>query len=218
MQYKKIRKNLLRSVGLKLSRPLINVLCKTLTIEETNKTSINNLVQEKQNMIFTFWHGTMLAPWFILKEHKPSTIISKSKDGLLLSNLLNKWNYKVKRGSSSKGGKEVLAELIEEAKKNRSIAITPDGPRGPKRIMKAGAVIIAKKTNSSIILVGVCNKNKVKLNSWDKFEIPFPFSKVRIVYSDPIAVDSELSYEETDDVIKSLNNRLNEMQELAEQN
>lgn len=218
MPYKNIKKKILRSAGFNFSGPLINVLCKTLKIEETNKSSINDLVQKKQNMIFAFWHGTMLVPWYVLKLHQPSTIVSKSKDGGLLSNLLSSWNYDVKRGSSSKGGKEVLEELVNEANKNKIIAITPDGPRGPNKIMKAGTVIIGKKTKTPIILVGVNYKKSVKLRSWDQFEIPLPFSKVKIIYSNSIEVDPELSYEETDGFIKYLNDQLNEIQEMAKQN
>lgn len=218
MRYKNFQKNILRSLGLNFSRPLINVLCKTLMIEETNKSSINNLLQEGQNIIFAFWHGTMLAPWYVLKDYKPTTIISKSKDGHLLSNLLSNWNYRVRRGSSSKGGKEVLDELIEDANNNKSIAITPDGPRGPNKVMKAGTVIIAKKTNTPIILIGVGNKKRKTLKSWDQFEIPYPFSKVKIIYSEPIIVDPDLTYEETDKLIQTLSNKLNEIQKLAEQN
>ena len=83
--------------------------------------------------------------------------------------------------------------------------------------MKAGAVIIAKKANIPLVLVGIgfCRK-KILLQSWDKFQIPFLFSKAYAVYSDPIFIDNNLSYEETDKIIKETEDKLNNLQNQAE--
>jgi len=216
MQSRTVKKKFLISLGTKLIGPTVNVLCKTLKIEETNKSQTNRLIESNQNIVFAFWHGTMLVPWYVLRKFSPNTIISNSKDGDLLVKVLEKWNYKVKRGSSTRGGKEVLDELISEANKNNSIVITPDGPRGPQKIMKAGGVIIAKKAQIPLVLVGICYSKKIKLNSWDKFEIPFFFSRVNIIYSEPIYIDKDLTYDATDSRIKQLSERLNEIQIQAE--
>ena len=217
MQFSEIKKKIVWSLGNIFVGFLVNVLCKTLIIEEKNDSQIEDLFNKKQNFIIAFWHGTMLVPWFLMRQKGLSTIISKSKDGEILSRLLEKWEYEVKRGSSSNGGKEVLENLIEDAKNNKSIAITPDGPRGPDRIMKAGTAIIAKKTGIPIILVGITYKQRLKLKSWDKFEVPMFFSKACIKYSNPIYVDKNLSYEETDQTIGELGSMLNTLQREAEQ-
>jgi len=218
MNSKTIKKKVLNLLGYNFAVPLVNVLCNTLRIKENDSTGFEEVLAKEKGVIFAFWHGTMLTPWYLLKKYSPSTIVSKSKDGEILVKLLNKWRYDVKRGSSSKGGKEVLEDLIEIAKNNNSIAITPDGPRGPNKVMKAGAVIIAKKTKKPIVLVGACSKKKIKLNSWDKFEIPLFFSKINVVYSEPIYIDADLSFDETNNKINELTNRLNQIQNLAEKN
>ena len=82
-------------------------------------------------------------------------------------------------------------------KTNSSITITPDGPRGPRHKMKAGAVITAKKSGLPLILVGVGIKNNRSLNSWDKFAIPKFFTSAALIYSDPIYVDKDIAYEDT---------------------
>jgi len=215
MDYRTTKKKILRSLGDLLLVPLVNVLCSTVRVVEINKPLINS-GDVNCNYIFAFWHGTMLIPWFQLKEFYPSTIISQSKDGSLLAKILKVWNYEVKRGSSSRDGKIVLEELISSAIDSKSIAITPDGPKGPERKMKAGAVIISKKTGIPIILTGAFYKRKFRLNSWDNFEIPWFFSHAVIVYSDPIYIDKDLTYEETDNMIKSLSRKLNELQFKAE--
>lgn len=212
MRVKEIKKNLLWNLGNSLSSILLNVLCKSLFIEEKQQEVINKLLHEKQNFVFAFWHGTMILPWYFMRNYNLSTIISQSKDGEVLTRVLTKWGYQVKRGSSSKGGKEVLEELISDAENSKSIAITPDGPRGPEREMKAGAVIVAKKTSTPIVLAGVAYKNRIKLKSWDHFEVPMFFSKAYIKFSEPIYVDGELSYEDTDALISELSKKLNALQ------
>lgn len=218
MGNKSLKKGFLKFLGNTIAVPLVNVLCYTLRIEENNTNKFEEIIGVNKSVIFAFWHGTMLTPWYILKKYQPSTIVSKSKDGEILVNLLNRWKYNVKRGSSSRGGKEVLEDLIHIAQDNKSIAITPDGPRGPNKVMKAGTVVMAKKTQCPIVLVGVGYKNKISLNSWDKFEIPFFFSRVNIVYSDPIYIDRNLSFEETDNRINKLSEELNKIQNQAEGN
>ena len=215
MQFKIFKKNVLQYLGNTIAKPLINVLCNTLKIEEVNKAQIDTRISSGQNLVFAFWHGTMLAPWYQLKKYQPSAIVSKSKDGDILVNILQRWGYEVERGSSSKSGKEVLEKLVEKAKQNRNITITPDGPRGPEKIMKPGAVIIAKKANVPLVLVGVNYDKKRILKSWDKFEVPKFFSKVKIIYSDPIEINQQLDYDATDTKIKEIGKRLNEIQEEA---
>jgi lysophospholipid acyltransferase (LPLAT)-like uncharacterized protein len=213
-----VNKKLLRFLGDKFSEPILKVLCLTLKIVEKNKRPVEDLIQNNQNAVFAFWHGTMIVPWYLLKNFSPSTIISKSKDGKILTNILKKWGYSVLRGSSSNNGKEILDNLVVEAINKKNIAITPDGPRGPEKVMKAGAVIIAKKSNIPLILVGVGYGKKKILKSWDKFEVPYFFSKAIIVYSDPIFIDANLSYSETDEKIKAINVELQNIQLKATQN
>ncbi len=210
-----MKKKVLQFLGNTVVKYLVNVLCKTLKITEVNKKNIDNL--GNRNYVLAFWHGTMLLPWYLFRNKNLTAIVSKSKDGNILTKLLQMWNYNVQRGSSSKAGKEVLQKLIENALQNKSIAITPDGPRGPEKEMKAGAVIIAKKANVPLILVGIAFKKKKILNSWDKFQVPYLFTKAYAVYSEPILINKNLSYEETDKKIKEIEKELNNLQNQAEQ-
>lgn len=208
MQFKSIRKSSLNFIGNHFAEFAIRLLCHSLSIVETNKEVLLDLKNENRNFIIAFWHGKMLIPWFMFKDTNASAIVSTSKDGGILTNILKKWNYNVQRGSSSKGGKEVLENLLAEAENKKNILITPDGPKGPIYKMKAGAVIVAKKRGIPIVLAGVYNYKKIKLKSWDHFEIPWFFSKSTIKYSQPYFVDNELSYEETDSMIKFIESEL----------
>jgi lysophospholipid acyltransferase (LPLAT)-like uncharacterized protein len=215
MNLRKIRQDLLRLFGHFFLYYIISALCKSLKINRINDEAIKNLKSRNQNFVLAFWHGTMLLPWYLHGSPDFAGLTSQSKDGDLLAKILRKWKYKVIRGSSNVGGDEALDTMIDLSKNKYSIAITPDGPRGPQHKFKAGAVITAKKTNIPVVLAGVGFKRKKILKNWDQFEIPYFFSKAKIVYSYPIYVNSNITYEETSSVILICEEKLNELQRQA---
>ena len=216
MNTKQVKQDTLRFLGSFILKHSLDALCKTLRVSYKNKKVIDDLRKKKQNYVLAFWHGTMLLPWFLHRNDGFAALTSKSKDGDLLARQLKHWKYKVVRGSSSKGGDVALGIMVDLAKNGFSIAITPDGPRGPEHVFKAGAVITAKKSGVPVVLMGIGIKSKKKLKSWDKFQIPNPFSIVKVIYSDPVYIDSKLSYNETSKVIEECELKLNEFQKEAE--
>lgn len=216
MNTKQVKQNTLRFLGNLILKHSLDALCNTLRIKYKNKKVIDILNKENQNFVLAFWHQTMLVSWFINRNKNFAALTSKSKDGDLLARQLKHWKYEVVRGSSSKGGDVALAIMVDLAKNGNSIAITPDGPRGPVNKFKAGAAITAKKSKVPLVLMGVGIKSKKKLNSWDKFQVPNPFSEVQIIFSDPIYIDSNLSFDETSKLIEECERKLNELQSEAE--
>lgn len=215
MNLRKVRQDLLRFSGHFFLYYIISALCKSLKITTINEKAIKDLKSKNQNFVLAFWHGTMLLPWYLHGAPGFAGLTSQSKDGDLLAKILRKWKYKVIRGSSNSGGEESLETMIDFAKNNFSIAITPDGPKGPRHKFKAGAVITAKKANVPVILAGAGFKRKKILKNWDQFEIPYFFSEAKIIYSDPVYVNSNLTYEETSSVILKCEEKLNELQRQA---
>ena len=213
---KKNWQDILRFAGHYLLYSALSILCKSLRIEMINSQSLNKLKLEGSRYVLVFWHGTMLLPWYLHGNPNVVALISKSKDGDLLAKLLKKWNYKVVRGSSSSGGEIALGIMVDYAKNNHSIAITPDGPRGPRHKFKAGAAVTAKKSGLPIILVGTGHQRKKILKNWDKFEVPCFFSKAKVVYSDPIYLNVNLTYNETSEKISFCENELNRLQNEAQ--
>lgn len=216
MNPKKFKQEVLRFLGDHFLYYLITALCKSLKVIKKNYEVVESLNKKKQNYVLAFWHGTMILPWYLHGSPGFAALTSKSKDGDLLAKILKKWKYRVVRGSSSTGGDVALGIMVDYAKNKYSIAITPDGPRGPRQKFKAGAVITAKKSNIPIVLAGVGFKRKKFLDNWDKFEIPYFFSPAKIIYSEPIYIESNLSYEETSAVILKCNEELNRLQQLAQ--
>lgn len=216
MNTKQVKQDTLRFLGSLILKHSLDALCTTLRVRYKNKKVVDDLRKKKQNYVLAFWHGTMLLPWFLHRKDGFAALTSKSKDGDLLAKQLKYWKYKVVRGSSSKGGDVALGMMVDLAKNGYSVAITPDGPRGPEHKFKAGAVITAKKSKVPVVLMGIGVKSKKKLKNWDKFQIPNPFSQIKVIYSDPIYVDVKLSYDETSKIIEECENKLNELQKEAE--
>jgi len=212
---KKVKQTFYRMLGNLILKHSLDLLCKSLRIEIVNKEVIENLEKQNQNYVLAFWHGTMLLPWYLQRNKNFSALTSLSKDGDLLAKQLKHWNYNVIRGSSNKGGDVALGIMVDCAKNKYSIAITPDGPTGPPLKFKAGAVITAKKSKIPLVLTGVGFARKKMLKSWDSFQVPFPFSKAKIIYSEPVLIDPNLDYNETDKIIKSCEITMNKLQEEA---
>jgi hypothetical protein len=217
MSFRKKRQDLLRSLGQVFLPVIATTLCKSLRLKKVNDEQVNKLNELKQNYILAFWHGTMLLPWYLHGSTRFVALTSKSKDGNLLSKTLKHWNYKVVRGSSSSGGNVALGIMVDYAKNNYSIAITPDGPRGPAHKFKAGAVVAAKKSKIPLVLAGVGYEKKRVLKNWDQFEVPSYFSKSLIIYSNPINIPSVLNYNEVSEMINKCELQLNELQKQAEE-
>ncbi len=215
MKLSDFQKNVLRYIGIQFASAAISVLIKTLRIKIINGETISKLANEKKNFVSAFWHGSMMIGWYIHRNENAAALVSQSKDGEVLAKILEKWNYKVVRGSSSIGGNEALSVMIDLIRENYSLAITPDGPQGPIYKMKAGAVISAKKTNVPLFLAGIGIKKKFVLKSWDHFEVPKPFSKVVVLYSDPVLIDDSSSYDETNKKIIECEALLNKLQKDA---
>src|SRR4030066_1262483 len=171
MTLKIIKHDVLRFIGNYTLFFGINILFKTLRISFINKKVIDELERDGNNYVLAFWHGTMLLPWYLHRKKYFAALISKSKDGDLLGKILKRWNYNVIRGSSSVGGDVALSIMVDYAKNNNSIAITPDGPRGPAFKLKAGAIITSKRSGVPLVMAGVAYRKKRNLKSWDSFEV-----------------------------------------------
>jgi len=132
--------------------------------------------------VIMFWHGNMIGGWYGVRKNNPIALVSQSKDGRFLAAVLAKWRFKLTRGSSNKKGMEALEIAIQAIKSGDAdtLAITPDGPRGPRHSFKRGAFIAAKELSIPLYMLRIEYASRKVLKSWDKFEVPFPFSRVKI--------------------------------------
>lgn len=137
-------------------------------------------------VIYAFWHGRMLIPLFTHRRRRISILISQHRDGEIISRVARVLGYNPVRGSTTRGGARALREMLRQAKRGGCLAITPDGPRGPRFIFQSGAVKLAQLTGLPILPVGIGIERKKVLRSWDRFVIPLPFSNCVYVFGERI--------------------------------
>ncbi len=163
----------------------------------------------KKPAIFAFWHGKMLLLPFVFSGIKGvSVLVSKHEDGEFASRILSYCGFDTIRGSfgKGKGGAAAFMKMLSCLKKGKGIAITPDGPTGPYRVVKEGVIRLALLANVPIYPVSFgCNSGR-NLSSWDRFFVPYPFSRCNVSIGDPIYLDGTRSILElTEEVTEALN-------------
>jgi len=143
------------------------------------------------NFIYAAWHSQLAFMLYALRNRGISGLVSRSKDGEYAALLLRKFGFNTIRGSTSRGAAQSVMEMIDLGRQGLPLALTPDGPKGPKRKAQQGVIYLAQKTGMEILPVGVRLSNKVTFNSWDNFELPLPFGKAEVVYGAPIKVGED---------------------------
>lgn len=192
---------------------------RSLRVTRSGNAAFDALRRERKNYVIAFWHGSMFAGWFLHRPHngeRVSALVSQSKDGEYLSTVLERWGFAMVRGSSHIGGKDAMQLMTGVVAAGNSLAITPDGPRGPKRVMKMGAVRTAQRTGVPLVLAGIAMADKKHLRSWDAFEVPIPFSRIAVAYSEPVIVPAALAGPPLDEFKTHMEQRLNELTAEAE--
>jgi len=143
-------------------------------------------------VIYTFWHNRILAITAAFRRCYPAgrggvlVLTSASRDGMWLGEVASRLGMGSVRGSSSRRGAAAMRELLERVAAGYDIAITPDGPRGPKYCLGPGPVYLAQKAAISIIPVHARFRCALRLRTWDSFAIPLPFSRLDVTIDAPL--------------------------------
>jgi lysophospholipid acyltransferase (LPLAT)-like uncharacterized protein len=152
-------------------------------------------------VIFCVWHNRLALSMAIhrryVKRRQPdrrmAALVSASKDGALLAAILQQFNVQPVRGSTSRRGPQALLELTSWAQRGYDLAITPDGPRGPRYVIQEGAIALAQLTGLPIVPVTCSIRRKFCVKSWDRFQIPWPLSRCDVCFLAPIRIPREAS-------------------------
>ena len=150
----------------------------------------DRLRAEGQPVIYVLWHRHLLPITLLHRGEGIAAIVSQNRDGTILATAMDRWGYRTLRGSTSKGGSRAFREAIRVLESGGELAITPDGPRGPAGVFSPGAIEAARRTAVPVIAMSAQSKRCWRLNSWDRFEIPYPFTRVTVRYSEPMVLDS----------------------------
>jgi hypothetical protein len=143
-------------------------------------------------VVLLIWHGKIFVVPYFFRKRAILALVSPSKDGEFVAKLMDGWGYKLIRGSGSHPMKTAWIEMIKELNAGGEVMIIPDGPRGPDRKFKLGAIKLATETGAVLVPFSFTAKRKKVLHSWDRFEMFFPFTKIAAVYGEPIEIPRNL--------------------------
>ena len=137
--------------------------------------------------IYVFWHEHILIPLYLRRHCNLTMLLSKHRDADILEQAAGIFGFDCVRGSTYGGGIQAIRKMMDAANQ-QNLTITPDGPRGPRRELAQGAIYLASRLQFPLVLLGMGVNKPWRLNSWDKFVIPKPYSRIRIVVSGDIIV------------------------------
>lgn len=170
---------------------LIDALFIGSRVESIGLTKVRPLL-ESRKVIFTFWHSRILLISYIFKRLNAVTMVSKSDDGEIIARILHRQGQFCVRGSSKKGGLRALAQQIKLLKETGNPgAVIPDGPQGPCCKVQPGVITLAQKTGFAIVPITYSARRVKVFNSWDRFMLPVPFTRCRMIYGEPIYIQAD---------------------------
>jgi lysophospholipid acyltransferase (LPLAT)-like uncharacterized protein len=168
--------------------------------------------------IMAFWHGRVLTATYFFRNRGIVVMISENFDGEWIARIIERFGYGASRGSTSRGGQRALLQLKRHVEEGRPAGFAVDGPRGPARQVQPGVVWLAKLTGSPVVPFHMEASSYWSLNSWDRTQIPKPFSTVAISVGTPIEVAQDIDEagvdakrREVESALRSLEQRATEL-------
>lgn len=170
---------------------MIRVIGRTIRFEVEGWENFESIEKEGKLPIYAFWHDRIFASTYYFRDRGIAVITSQSKDGEYIARFIQRLGYGAIRGSSTRGGVGALVELIKAMRSGLPAGFTVDGPKGPRYLAKPGPVMLAKKTGNPIMPFVIECRRYFTLGSWDRMQIPIPFTKARVIIAVPISIDPQ---------------------------
>ena len=165
----------------------IRVLEATVRVTVVDGERLDEAERTAGGFIYAFWHGHLLLAALVHDGVPTTAMISRHGDGELIARVVARRGIRAVRGSTTRGGSEAFREMIELTRQGRTrLAITPDGPRGPRHVVQPGVIRLAEATGFAIVPAGLAARPAWRARSWDGFVVPWPGGRVRVHYGTPI--------------------------------
>jgi hypothetical protein len=188
---KRITNWLLLNVVTFIAAGVIHLLYATLRVEFVGEEQVELMWGQKKAVIISLWHDQILM--MVKGYHGPGTklLISASKDGELIARVMRFFGQEAVRGSSSRGARAALKQMITLGKSPYDLVFTPDGPRGPRHEVKPGVGHLAKITGRPVVPMAFACSSGHRFASWDRFLVPFPFARAVYTFGSPLWFEPE---------------------------
>ncbi|MBI4409710.1 MAG: lysophospholipid acyltransferase family protein [Gemmatimonadetes bacterium] len=167
---------------------LLDALLGTARFEVQGAQHYREQLRAGRPVIFVLWHGRLVPLTYLHRHQGIATLISRSEDGEYIARVVEHWGYLTVRGSSTRGGDAALRQIVRHGRAGRSLAFTPDGPRGPRQKLKSGVLVAAQLTGMPIIPLAAATSRGWWFEGWDRFLIPKPFARIHVAYGAPRVV------------------------------
>lgn len=172
-----------------LAGPLLRLLARTWRIDTVGESGWRALAAAGRPYVLLSWHDALLPLLWHYRGRGITIVVSEALDGRYLAAYARRLGYREARGSSTRGGVRALLGAVKALRAGSAVAFTPDGPRGPRRVLKDGALLAAQRGAAPLVPVHAGASRAWRLRSWDRLLIPRPFARVRIAYGTPFEVD-----------------------------
>jgi lysophospholipid acyltransferase (LPLAT)-like uncharacterized protein len=214
---KKVVNSLILAMVPPLAYWIIKLLSWTMRIEVVDGQVYDDHLGKGKGLIFSFWHGRLLMMPTIWYRGKGVAIpISLHQDGEVISRTVQYFGIKSIRGSTTRGGFSAMREMLKASKDGYDIGITPDGPRGPRYRVQNGIIELARRTGMTIIPFTFNASRKKVFRSWDRFLLPYPFSRGVFIFGKPLLVPRQMSEGSFEQTRLLLEGRLREITDRAD--
>jgi lysophospholipid acyltransferase (LPLAT)-like uncharacterized protein len=167
----------------------------TWRVEREVPASVRALERKGHLVIHTFWHSHILSLSWAYRGRGVVVLVSRHGDGEYISQIIHRLGYGTVRGSSSRGGLRSLLEMARLGRLGYPLSVTPDGPRGPRRALQPGVLVIAQRSGLPIMPLASAARWCHYLDSWDRFELPLPFSRLLVAVGEPIYLPANMPQE-----------------------
>jgi lysophospholipid acyltransferase (LPLAT)-like uncharacterized protein len=168
----------------RLARGALSALARTWRVEVQGAEHLA-AARARGAFVFALWHRTLVPLLWWHRTQNVTLLVSRHADGALVAEAAQDLGYRVARGSSTRGGTSALRSVLRTLLAGSPVAVTPDGPRGPRGVVKPGVVAAARRTGAPILPVTAAAHPAWRARSWDGLAIPRPFARVRVVYGAP---------------------------------
>ena len=197
--------------------PLINALGHTLRWRVEGLEHYDAIVASGRQPVMAFWHGRILPATFYFRRRGIVVITSENFDGEWIARIIERFGYGTARGSTTRGGRKAILQLVRDMRKGKPAGFTVDGPRGPARIAQPGAIWLARATGNPVLPFHLEASAHWTANSWDRTQIPKPYSMVALVVGEPIEVPRETADDGLEAVRAGLDQRLRALETRAQE-
>ena len=195
-----------------LGYPLINALGHTLRWRVEGLDHLDTILASGRQPVMAFWHGRILSATFYFRGRGIVVITSENFDGEWIARIIERFGYGTARGSTTRGGRKAMLQLVRDMEQGRPAGFTLDGPRGPARVAQPGAIWLARATGNPVLPFHLEASSHWTARSWDRTQIPKPFSTVALVVGAPLEVPKGAADEQLEPARQELERRLQELE------